>query len=199
MGGKFALHVLEARTLKSNFEQLIAEVAGEEDLNLKLELLQEFKEESVSSEYSALIEKELQEIRSQLEEQEYKTLMAEVSELPIDEDYEEIVTELYNLYIDKYPVGHRTADIQDRLASIPQLIDDVDYKKLKDAVRLDYENRIEAYLGYLIKHPDGRYKRKVESFISEMSDDYYSLLMQKPTSVTGIKNGIPVSCCAIIF
>ena len=178
-GGKFALHVIEARTLKSNFAELIAEVAEEEDLNLKLEILQEYKEELTATEYSALIEKELQAIRSQLEEQDYNNLVTEVSELPIDADYEEIATELYNAYIDKYPVGHRTADIQDRLAGIPQLIDDIDYKKLKDAVRLDYENRIEVYLGYLIKHPDGRYKRKVESFISEMSDDYYSLLMQK--------------------
>ena len=179
LGGKFALHVLEARTHKSNFEQLMAEVNQEEDLMRQHEMLTAYHESSARSDYTDQIEKEIEAIQSQIEEQDFSILVAEVDQLSVDENYEAIAKELFEGYIDKYPIGLHTAEIQDRLASIPQLIDDIDYKKLEDAVRLDYDNRIEVYLGYLLKHPNGRYKRKVETFISEMSDEYYRLLMQK--------------------
>jgi hypothetical protein len=131
------------------------------------------------SKFTDLAENKIMEIENFVEESEYRTIVNAVARLPIDENYEQAAAELYNRYLNKYPTSVHADEIRNKFIQIPDLIDNVDYERLQAAVDLDYEKRIEAYLAYLIKHPNGKYKSRVEALISEMSEEYYAFLMQE--------------------
>ncbi len=105
-------------------------------------------------------------------------MTAEVQKLPLDAHYEGVAKALYHQYLEEHPDGSHAGEIQLKLSEIPNLIDDVDYARLKDAAGLDSKNRIEAYLGYLLKHPRGRHRTPVEALVADMSEEYYGHLMK---------------------
>ena len=176
--GTYGTRYLKTRQLAKEYQAILERVDAIEGPGDKKVLLQYFIDSHPESEYHGAARQKIGEIDQVVELQSYEFVIAAVEKLPIDANYEAAATALYDQYIEKYPDSPHAASIQLKLSEIPILIDNVDYARLKDAARLDPKNRIEAYLGYLLKHPNGRHRTQVEALVADMSEEVYGHLMK---------------------
>jgi hypothetical protein len=180
VGGAHAIkNVMQSRQIEKEFQNVLVEVENEVDSEEKKALLLNYIDSHEPSKFTEMAENKIMEIENFVETSAYRTVVSTVARLPLDENYEQAAAELYNRYLDKYPTGVHAEEIRNKIFEVPDLIDDIDYEKLQAAVNLDYDKRIEAYLGYLIKHPKGKHRSRVEALISEMSEEYYAFLIQE--------------------
>ncbi len=173
----FGVRFLKSWQLKKEYSSVLAQVEQVEDTEEKALLLQAFID---SHEYSDQADDALARMRkfyAAEESREYRLVLERVARLPLDEKYEEAASEIYNQYLEEYPDSEHYNTIQVKIAEIPDVIDDVDFKQVKRAAEMDYDNRIAAYLEYMVKHPNGKHKSEVESFVAEMSEEYYTHLL----------------------
>ena len=168
----FGMRFFKSWQIEKQYRQVLAEVAQIEDTEEKSLLLQEFADSHAYSDQANAALKRMREINAAEEEREYR-----LAQLPIDSEYEEAASEIYNLYLEQYPDSERYNEIQVKISEIPDVIDDVDFAQVQRAAEMDYDNRIAAYLDYMVKHPNGRHKSKVKSYVAEMSEEYYAHLL----------------------
>ena len=166
IGGVFGMRLLKSKQIEKEYLSVLAQATAIEDTEDKKVLLQYFIDSHSNTAYSKAARDKIRELDNAVEERDYNSILQQVSVMPINEDYEFAATELYNQFLEEYPESIHYNEIQLKISEIPDLIDDVDYKALEEAVELDYNNRIEAYLEYLVKHPYGRHKTKVEGYLS---------------------------------
>lgn len=178
MVGTYGSRYLKTRQIAKEYQATLERVSAVEDPDDKKVLLQYFIDSHAESEYHAVARLKIRDINQVVELQSYEVVTAAAEKLPIDANYEAAATALYNQYIERYPDSPHASAIQVKLSEIPTLIDNVDFARLKDAARLDSKNRIEAYLGYLLKHPNGRHRTQVEALVADMSEEYYGHLMK---------------------
>lgn len=174
----YGTRYLNARRLSKEYHAILDRVSAIEDPDGQKVLLQNFIDSHSESGYHAAAREKIREINQAAELRSYEHVTAEVQKLPLDAHYEAVATALYHQYLEEHPDGSHAGEIQLKLSEIPNLIDDVDYARLKDAAGLDSKNRIEAYLGYLLKHPRGRHRTPVEALVADMSEEYYGHLMK---------------------
>ena len=179
LGVFFTTQMMKTRQIKAEYESVLAQLEEQNSPDDQKVLLQFYINSHEPSKYTLDAEQRLQAIDQLVEEDAFNIIMGEVEKLPLDENYEEAATALYEEYLALYPDGVHASEIQEKIYDIPVLIDDIDYKKLQTAVKLNYNNRIQAYMGYLVKHPTGRHKSEVEGLIADMSEDYYAQLMKE--------------------
>ena len=175
----FGMRLMKKMQVESDYRNLMAQVADTKKIEEKKMLLSYYIKSHEDSEFTQLAQKKIRQIETQQEEKEFKKMLKRVSQLPIDAEFRVVASELYNQFLEKYPDTKYYHEIQEKMTDIPGLIDDVDFEMLEAAANADYGNRIEAYLGYLMKHPNGRHKKKVETLIKNMSEDYFALLMRE--------------------
>jgi hypothetical protein len=173
-GGRY----LKSRQLAKEYQGIVKRVAAVADPAEKKVLLQYIIDAHPATEFAGAAQEKIREIDVDMERQRCQDVLAAVERLPIDATYEAAATAIYNRYLKDYPDGRYAAEIQLRLYEIPTLIDNVDYARLEDVADLDSKHRIEAYLGYLLKHPNGRHRSQVEALVADMSEEYYGHLMK---------------------
>jgi hypothetical protein len=176
--GTYGVRYLKTRQISKEYQAILERVNTIADPEDQKVLLQYFIDSHAEGEYHAAAQSKIREINQTVEQQSYDFVIAAVEKLPIDTNYEAAATDLYERYIEKYPDSPHAASIQLKLSEIPILIDNVDYARLEDAARLDSKNRIEAYLGYLLKHPNGQHRTQVEALVADMSEEVYGHLMK---------------------
>ena len=165
--------------IQKNYQSVLEQVESKKDPQDKIVLLQYFIDSHKESDLHGDARDKIRQIQDDIELKDYEHVMHAVAELPVDRHYESAATALYNQFLDKYPQSPRYNEIQLKAAEIPKLIDNIDYARLTELVEHDYKNKIEAYLGYLLKHPNGRHRTKVEALIADMSEEYYGHLMRE--------------------
>ena len=178
-GVVFGTRLLKSWQLEKQYRQVVAQVEQSDDPEEKTFLLQQFVDSQPAGSQAEDARNRIREINAATEDQQYRLVLQQVAQLPIDENYERIASELYNQYLEQYPNSEHYNEIQIKVGEIPDKIDDVDYQKVRKAARLDYDNRIGVYLDYLVKHPNGRHKSKVEALVAEMSAEYYDHLLEE--------------------
>jgi hypothetical protein len=179
LGVFFTMRVMKYKQLENDYQSMLVQLEEQKSNDDQKLLLQFYINSHAPSKFTADAEQRIREIDQLVEEDAFNSVLGEVEKLPLDEDYEERATAIYEEYLAQYPDGVHVAEIQEKIYDIPDLIDDIDYKKLQTAVKLNYDNRIKAYMGYLVKHPTGRHKSKVEGLIADMSEEYYAQLMKE--------------------
>jgi hypothetical protein len=179
LGVFFTTQMMKTKQIKKEYESVLAQLDEQNSPDDQKVLLQFYINSHEPSKFTLDAEQRIQAIDQLVEEDAFNTTMDEVEKLPLDENYEQAATALYEEYLALYPDGVHASEIQEKIYDIPVLIDDIDYKKLQTAVKLNYNNRIQAYMGYLVKHPTGRHKSEVEGLIADMSEDYYAQLMKE--------------------
>jgi hypothetical protein len=179
LGVFFTNQMMKTKQIKKEYESVLAQLEEQNSPDDQKLLLQSYINSHEPSKFTLDAEQRIQEIDHLIEEDAFNSVLGEVEKLPVDEDYEEAATALYEEYLASYPDGVHAFEIQEKIYDIPVLIDDIDYKKLQTAVKLNYNNRIQAYMDYLVKHPTGRHKSEVEGLIADMSEEYYAQLLKE--------------------
>jgi hypothetical protein len=178
-GALFGSRYLKEKQVEQQYANLLTQIETVDDIENKVILLQYFIEANPDSPLRIEAEEKITEIEAVMSEQDYQVVMERIAELPIDQNYEKEAMEIYNEFLDKYPAGERANEISVKISEIPDVIDDYDFERAMAATQLDYANRIDAYLDYLVKHPFGRHKIQVETFIADMSEEYFAHMMKE--------------------
>lgn len=177
--GLFGSRYWKDRQVEKNYQSVLEQVSAIEDPEDKKVLLQFFISSYEDSDFHRDAHEKIQQINDAIELEDYEYVINAVGDLPVDRHYESAAIALYNQFLDKYPESPRYSEIQLKISELPKMIDNIDYARLTELVQLDYKNRIEAYLSYLLKHPNGRHRTKVEALIADMSEEYYGHLMRE--------------------
>ena len=175
----FGTRYWKTRQIEQGFQSVLKQVSAIEDLEDKKVLLQYFISSHDDSAFHNDVREKIRQINEAIELQDYEDVMSAVAELAIDRHYESAAIAIYSQFLEKYPESPRYSEIQLKISEIPKMIDNIDYARLTDSIQLDYKNRVEAYLGYLLKHPNGRHRAQVEALIADMSEEYYGHLMRE--------------------
>jgi len=176
VGVVIGMRMFKARQIENEYARVVAQVEEIDDPQTKIQLLNDFIDNHQSGDHSRAAEDLINKIHAVVEKRDFELVVKQVAQLPLDEYYEQAATEIYSRFMDQYPESDRNNNIHMKISKIPDLIDNVDFKRVREAAQLDYENRIATYLDYLVKHPTGRHRSKVEALIADMSEEYFSYL-----------------------
>jgi hypothetical protein len=179
LGVFFTTRLMESKQIQNEYQNVLVQLEEQKSYDDQKLLLQYYINSHEPSKFTIDAEQRIRDIDQLVEEDAFNLVLSEVEKLPLDENYEERATTIYEEYLALYPDGVHVSEIQEKAYDIPVLIDDIDYKKLQTAVKLNYDNRIQAYMGYLVKHPNGQHKSEVEGLIADMSEEYYAQFMKE--------------------
>lgn len=188
-GGMLWIQVIQPRLVKDEFQKVLAEVGNSSSLEEKEMLLQEYIDTHGNSKYTLEANRKIKEIFLLIQERDYENAVAQVKNLPVDKDFKEKATTIYQAYLDKFSDGTRLEDIRKRMEEIPVLVDENDFQALKQIDPYDYEKRITAYQTYLTEHKTGKYRNEVQKLISDISETYYQYV-KKEISVCERENDL---------
>ena len=174
-----SLYFFTSTSAEDEYQQLLTQVESQTELEQRQFLLENFINSHDESEYTLDAQKRIAEISQRIEERDYNQTIQQVEKLSLDESYEAEASAIYSRFLEKYPESPHADEIVDKIAEIPNLIDTVDFEKLKAVEQLDGDQRIAAYTKYLADHPRGRYVDQVEQLISGMSEEYYAHLKKE--------------------
>ena len=184
----FGTRYWKERQIKQEYLSVLKQVSAIEDPEDKKVLLHYFISSHDDSAFHNDVREQIRQINDATELQDYEDVMSAVAELAVDRHYENAAIAIYDQFLEKYPESPRYNEVQLKISEIPKMIENIDYSRLTELVQLDYKNRIEAYLGYLLKHPNGRHRTQVEALIADMSEDYYGHLMREIPQCDQVSN-----------
>ncbi len=174
-------YIIKAGAIEKEYDSTISMVEKLDNSEKKKKLLQRYLATNKENTYTEDIQSRIEEIDKFVEKTEYTAAVDAVKELDVDDNYDKNAKAAYMRYLNKYPEGTYSAEIEGKMFEIQELIDDVDFNKIEESESLDFDNRISGYTEYLTKHPSGKYRGDVEKMIRNLGDEYYSYLMKQLT------------------
>ncbi|RJQ70185.1 MAG: DUF4388 domain-containing protein [Desulfobacteraceae bacterium] len=171
------LYIANTGTVASErYAQLRAQVDGTESSEKKIELLQTYLQTHPQSPNAAEIESRIVQIRKHMEERDFELITLQISNLPVDEEYERKAISLYGDFLEKYPDSAFQQRIAGAVRDIKNLLDQYYYEELVRAAKLDFSQRLQVYKQYLARFPQGRYQNDVDVLIQAMGRQHLNFL-----------------------
>ncbi len=167
---------------KKEFDKVMAEVEAAEKLEQKEKLLRDFIEAHDLGIFTPKAEEKLERLQEDIDNRDFKDAVASVNKLKIDEDYLDKATRIYRRYLARHPDGLHTSEVKRKVKDIPRLVDDSDYKRLKDIKQFDYDKKILSYNKYLKQHPEGKHVKEVTRMLADLSEVYYTYVKKEVSS-----------------
>ncbi|CAN2041426.1 DUF1566 domain-containing protein [Candidatus Magnetomoraceae bacterium gMMP-15] len=172
--------MLQSSRIEDEYQAFIVRVENQKNLEEKEKLINDFIILHNQNKIRLKAEKKLNEIQGLIKKRDYKIIVNNGNKLVKAEKYQEAI-EFYKNYFSKFSDSPYITELEGKIAQIHNLIEARDYKKLKALVGISSFERIKIYNNYLKKYPKAKYKKDVEKFIINMSEEYYVDLMKKIT------------------
>lgn len=167
---------------KRDYTKTLAQVQQTRNLENRLNLVNDYLASHPDSQYAA----ELGQIRSEtledIKTRDFKETLEKAEKLPIDDTYQSKAEALYNIFLKKYPESEYTEEINKRIAEIPSIIDDADFRALSNIPEKEYSKRLSAYQQYLKTHPDGMNAPKAKAMITQLGENIYQHIKIKKST-----------------
>ncbi len=167
---------------KKECNQVMTEVGAAKKLEQKEKLLSDYIYAHDSGIFTSKAEKKLEKIREDIDNRDFKDAMTSVNNLQINEDYLDKATGIYRRYLARHPDGLHTREVKRKVNDIPRIVDDSDYKRLKNIEQFDYDKKILSYNKYLQQHPDGKHVKEVTQMLADLSEVYYTYVKKEVSS-----------------
>jgi len=180
LGTIVALRFVKARSIKKEYQSVLARVENQQDPKQKIQLLQHFVNSHQQNEYAKNAQEKINEVRTLFEKQSFKTVVINADKLLANNDYEKAMG-IYREYLKKYPRSKHAAAIKKKTAEIVQQIDDRDYHAFVKTAGGDGVERILSYFQYLEKYPNGKHRDEVNKLIADMAAEYYRFFEKQIT------------------
>lgn len=168
-------HIIQANRIKNAYQEALASLSSQQDLETKEKALQDFVKDFGETEYAPAFRVKLVKIRKQIEQQDFESALADAEKLKAEKRLEEAKA-TYDVYLEKHPKGVHVSEIKAKISEIPGLMDDRDYDALLTLSQRDYSERIKAYQEYTSKYPEGRHIGDVKKLILDMIGQYHANL-----------------------
>ena len=158
------------------YKDMMFQVESEINPDIKELRLNEFLDKYNPKRHLDEIEVKMKEVRKQIETRDYELITLRLGSLPMDQNYEHRVKEIYNGFLAKYPDSRYTKEIRTAIAGIKDLVDDTTYQRLLSNQKMDMGQRFDAYQDYLTRFPDGNHMSDVQKLLMEMGKQYYGFI-----------------------
>ncbi len=164
---------------KIKYEKLIANIDATQNAREKIALLDEYIKARPHGHYTKQARDKRGELAKQLALEDFDQTIRKVSDLPIDDKFAEKARQLYEKYLKQYPESPYRSEIKKRIAGIPDILNDAEYRKLREIPKNDYSARIAAYNKYIKKYPDGKNTKNVREMLANLGEDLYWHIAKK--------------------
>jgi tetratricopeptide (TPR) repeat protein len=180
LGTVVASRIVKARSIKKEYQNVLAQIESQPEPEQKITLLQHFVNAHQQSEYAKNAQDKINEVRMLFEKQSFKTVVVNADKLLADNDYEKAMA-VYREYLEKYPQSMHVTAIKKKTAEIIQQVDDRDYHAVVKTAGGDGVERILSYVQYLEKYPNGKHRDEVNKLIADMGAEYYRFFEKQIT------------------
>ncbi len=168
----FGLPMIQSMRAEKEFNNVMLSMEHQTELEEKINILERYVKSSQNDAYISSAREKIKEIQTRIEKRDFMTISGHVDSFLKDKKYEDALA-LYRRHLNTYPRSIFKAEINQKITDLSQLADDADYEKLTNVSKKNNPERIEIFLQYLKKYPEGKHKGAVETLISDMSKEYY--------------------------
>ncbi|MFO8048979.1 MAG: DUF4388 domain-containing protein [Desulfosudaceae bacterium] len=155
------------------FNQTIQAAEEASTLDEKLNILNNYLDTNPETRYELQAKAKKQSCREDMKTQAFEEAIARVDSLEVDENFLEKATAIYESFLKEHPDSGYTSEIEDRLAELPAIVDDAEYRDLLKIPENQFSQRFSAYKDYLRQHPDGANSGKVRNMLEGLGEDLY--------------------------
>ena len=206
---------IEANRIKKAYHTLLENLNRLESYKEKEISIRLFINAHKDTEYSKKASEKLRLIRETMDDQLYKDIITTVEALPLTIDYDATSDEgktgrttyegmiaktlydekraraLYEDYLVQFPKGRHVQEIKDRIAKIPEKLEDALYKQLLSTEWDDIGKKIAAYKGFIISHPEGKHRDEAEAVLVNILEHHFSKIKENINDCDEKKQWVP--------
>ncbi len=193
-GGAFGGYIwYRAHTLEVEFNTLMTELTAMKDFQQQRDLLENYLDARVINRFTMQVTERLNEANALLE------LDKRIEAMPRDGDFIGTSVGLYKEYLRAHRGTPFMTAIRIKMKSLPAQLDDLDYKRIREAESKSVQVRLGLYRSYLNDHSNGKYVREVSNLVASVSDEYYLSIKEKVSSCYKKKDWTPCIAVADTF
>ncbi|MCD6224853.1 MAG: DUF1566 domain-containing protein [Deltaproteobacteria bacterium] len=172
------LHIKNESKLKKEYQQVLADIANNNDLQKKALALNNYISTHKESDRTIGAVKRLEKLRLAIDELKAKEFTADADKLLSEKKYQNALA-IYKEFISKYPKSLYADKIKKKIVELSALLDDIDYKELDRLQDKPVQVRALAYSAYLKEHPKGKNIKNAKKILSNMREEYYLTLLKE--------------------
>jgi hypothetical protein len=158
--------------LKRRYAQLVVDLSATKQPNARIDLLTRYLEAYPDDSHRGELQLRLNEAKAEIEKEDYDATILEVSQLPLDQKYEQHALKLYTAFLSKHPQSPYAPQINDAINGIRELLGTAYFEDLKKVNDDDFMERYAAYQQYLEQFPDGGKRQAVLQMIDGLAESY---------------------------
>lgn len=164
-GAFYYMRMTQARQQEESFQEMMSQVGRQKDPGKAIAILEGYIKSQEPSDFTIQAEQKIKQVEKRLETRDFKAIVKEVEELPVDLNYEASARAIYSNFIKKYPNSSRSKNVQKLIDTIPEKIDDLHYERVEAAEKQGVDVKLVAYREYLEQHPEGKHSKAVRKAV----------------------------------
>ncbi len=161
------------------YQKVLKKTGTQKDLAEMEKLLVNYIISHKESKFTENAKNKIKEIKKQIHEKDYNTVLTVINKLPKDNMYESKANTIYGNYINKYPDDPKSDIFKQKMSETYLISDKYDYDNLEAVKKNDFSKRVNLYKAYILNHPSGKYSIKVKNLLSEVQNGYYNEIKSK--------------------
>ena len=188
IGVTFGGRLFQKKQVGRRYEQLMGELTATKELDGKVVLLMQYLKAHPKDSHRKELEKRIEDLEAEIEKRDYERTLSDVSQLPVDENYDKKALSLYRAFLTKHPQSRYAESINVATGGIGPLLATAFYQKLIEDPPADYLERQAAYNEYLEKFPQGAEREKVKALIRELAAERCEVISKRVDSCDAAQN-----------
>lgn len=180
IGGGITWHQVHQKNLtQSEYRNVLKQVDAQNTMDQKLLILQKYADTHPSGEYADDARSRIQKIQNEINSAAFQEILGQADALIASQDLESSLA-LLNQHLEKERDPERTKTLRQKIQSVSDLMEKRDFEELTSvALTGEADQKISLFRKYLQNYPNGKNKDQVQSFISEMSGEYFIYVTKK--------------------
>jgi hypothetical protein len=175
----FSGSMVKKKAIDRRYENLIKELAVTPELDAQVVLLIQYLQANPNDAHRAELENRLKETDIEIEKRDYERTLSDVSQLPLDDAYENKALSLYTAFLTKHPQSSYAASIKEAINNMDKLLGTVAFTDLATNAGADFLERHKAYRDYLERYPQSSKRETVERMIRDLAQAYFETIRQQ--------------------
>jgi hypothetical protein len=184
IGGLITLGVLKGKRAKAEFQETLAKVGQEKNLDRKALMLASYLQSHEGGDHAKKARRMLDHLHAQIEERDFDLTMQNAHKWRMEEEYER-ARGAYTVFLKKHPRGAYAEEIRKKLAETQDKMDERDYRALYTLPKDDYATKVKACKAYLENHPKGKHRSQIEPLLADLGNVYYTYVKRELDACQG--------------
>jgi hypothetical protein len=171
-GATFWYFYFGKQRLEEEYVRTIAEAGTQPTLEGQIRIFEKYLGVHDQEDLRERATKNIESLQKRIVQRDFKIVNQSADELYNDEQYEKI-NKLYAQFLSRHADSAWADKIREKMAKIPHLIDERDYRNLVSISSGQPENTAHVGAAYLRQHPEGTYVAQVRKMIKAVESAYY--------------------------